>query len=69
MEREFVNSSNLSSIGYDPDTETLEVEFNSGSVYQYYGVSEVLYEELMAAPSHGQFFHAYIRNCFPYDPI
>jgi hypothetical protein len=38
MERHSVTSSNVKSIGYDASSSTLEVEFNSGGIYQYYSV-------------------------------
>lgn len=53
MERIPVSSSNLASVGYQDGI--LEVAFKSGSVYQYTGVPESVYEALMSAPSHGKF--------------
>lgn len=67
MEREAVGSTNISSIGYDADSETLEVEFLNGSIYQYYNVPQGLYEQLMIAPSKGQFLNANIKNSYPYS--
>lgn len=32
MERQYVSSSNIASIGYDPDNQVLEIEFLSGAV-------------------------------------
>ena len=64
MERERIRSSNISSVGYDPEDETLEVEFVGGSVYQYIGVPQQLYERFMASPSKGRFFSAHIRDKF-----
>ncbi|CAM3540935.1 conserved hypothetical protein [Agrobacterium tumefaciens str. B6] len=69
MMREHVGSTNLVSIGYDEATETLEVEFTSGTVYQYYNVSIALYEQLMSAPSKGQFLNTYIKNAYPYSRV
>ena len=43
MERQSVSSSNLRSIGYDHSSSTLEVEFNNGSIYQYFDVPENVY--------------------------
>lgn len=62
MTREYVSSSNIASIGYDATSETLEVEFNNGSVYQYYNVPENLYQGLMSADSKGKYFDAYIKK-------
>ena len=38
MDRIQVRSSNIRSIGYDQKTQTLEVEFLKGGVYQYFDV-------------------------------
>lgn len=64
MERTPVSSSNLSSIGYEPETSTLEVEFNHGGVYQYHGVPQDVFDSLMQAGSHGTYFNANIRNSY-----
>lgn len=62
MERQSVSSSNLRSIGYDHSSSTLEVEFNNGSIYQYFDVPENVYDELMNASSHGQYFDINIKK-------
>jgi hypothetical protein len=65
MERQPVSSSSLASVGYAPDSETLEVEFlGSGRVYEYYNVPQFIYDRLMEASSIGQFFNAEIRNAY-----
>lgn len=64
MDREPVSSSHLVSVGYNPESETLEVEFKSGLVYEYYNVPQFMHERLMQAPSAGTFFNAEIRNSF-----
>lgn len=69
MIRQPVSSSNLQSIGYDPVSRTLEVEFTNGSIYQYTGVSTTIYQELMAASSHGTYFARYVRTSYPYTRI
>ena len=69
MQRHPVASTNLLSIGYDAGSETLEVEFHSGSVYQYYGVPEHIYEQLVGASSKGQYLNAYIKDHYPYSRI
>lgn len=62
MERVPVNSSNVSSIGYDVDGQVLEVEFHNGSVYQYAGVPPSEHEALMTSDSKGKFLHANIKS-------
>ena len=69
MNRHQVASSNVKAIGYHEITQTLEVEFQSGSVYQYYGVGKVLHQQMMQAPSKGQFLNQYIKNAFPYSRV
>lgn len=69
MIRDPVASSNIASVGYDADTETLEVEFTNGSIYQYYNVSADLHAQFMNAGSKGQFLNAYIKNGYPYSRV
>ncbi len=69
MQRTPVTSTNIRSIGYDPQSGTLEVEFTSGDVYQYFNVPEHLYRGLMNAASKGQFLNDYIRNGYRYQKI
>jgi hypothetical protein len=65
MDRLAVASSNIAEIGYDPDTETLEVMFHHGGVYQYYNVPAFMYERLMQAGSVGIFFNSEIKGHYP----
>jgi len=57
-----VSSSNLRSVGYDPKTRVLEIEFHSGGIYQYSGVPESEYNALMNATSKGSYFAHNIKN-------
>ncbi|WP_027339962.1 KTSC domain-containing protein [Halonatronum saccharophilum] len=69
MDRTPVSSSNLDSVGYDPATETLEIAFHSGGVYQYSGVPQSEFNGLMSAGSHGRYFHHHIRGSYPYFKV
>lgn len=69
MNRDPVASSNLISVGYDEPTQTLEIEFSNGAIYQYYNVGPVLFDGLMQAPSKGKFLYAYIRNAYPFSRV
>jgi KTSC domain len=62
MERKRVSSSNIRTIGYDPQDQTLELEFLNGGIYQYLGAPQTVYERLMAASSKGRFVSAHIRD-------
>ena len=69
MNRNAVASSNVAAIGYDPATQTLEVAFVNGSVYQYYNVPEQMYKNFVSAPSKGRFLNTDIRDRYPYSRI
>jgi KTSC domain-containing protein len=56
MERRRVSASNIRSVGYDAGSQTLEVEFTSGSIIQYDRVSAEVHRRLMNAPSPGSYF-------------
>jgi len=62
MERRSISSSMIRSIGYDESISTLEIEFNSGAVWNYYDFSLTSWYEFDGAESHGKFFHSFIKN-------
>ncbi len=69
MNRTPVRSSDIRSVGYDPASRTLEVEFNSGGVYQYSDVPETVYQDFMRATSKGSYFHHHIKGRYPYRQV
>jgi hypothetical protein len=69
IQMQSVSSSNLSAVGYDEETKTLRVLFRTGLTYEYSGVSPKVYDQLLAAESIGQYFHANIRSDFPYSKL
>lgn len=64
MERESVSSSNIKSVGYDSVMRILEVEFHSGSIYQYLDVPSSVHSGMVSASSCGRYFHQNVRDCF-----
>lgn len=62
MERHFVDSSMILSIGYDSSSSTLEIEFKDGAVWNYPSFPEYLWHEFCAAESKGKFFHQNIKR-------
>ena len=66
MQRHPVASTSISSIGYDFDSSTLEVEFQNGGVYLYYGVSESVYRALMSASSKGSYVADRIKDRYAF---
>lgn len=69
MHRVSVSSSNIRSIGYDRQLGTLEVEFTSGDIYQYFNVPDHLYRQFFQASSPGQFLNDNIRYSYRYQKI
>jgi len=69
MQRVRVSSSNIYSIGYELSSNTLEVQFLTGSVYQYYNVPSSVHSNLMSASSHGTYLAAYIKGAYRYKQI
>lgn len=64
MERQPISSSNIISAGYNPATQTLEVEFKGGVVWQYMHFPEEMWYEFLGAPSQGKYFNSQIRPRF-----
>ncbi|SHJ79736.1 KTSC domain-containing protein [Tepidibacter formicigenes] len=64
-----VNSSNISSIGYDPDNEILEISFSTGEKYHHLGVPKCIYEDLITSNYIGYYIHCNIRHKYPYKKI
>jgi len=62
VKHELVKSSNIASIGYDEQTQTMEIRFTTSQLYQYEHVPVVLHMQLMAAHSKGQYFSRNIKN-------
>ena len=69
MKREHVESSNIESIGYDVKSETLEIEFHNGVVYQYFDVHQNIWDGLRSASSHGEYLAANIKGSFRYSKV
>ena len=62
MDRAPVRSSNIASIGYDEESQVLEIEFHNGGVYQYSGVRKDMFIQLMNASSKGRLFSDQIKD-------
>lgn len=69
MNREPVTSSNIASIGYDADSQTLEIEFLNGGVYQYFDVPQHVHQELMNASSQGQYLAQNIKGAYRFSKV
>jgi hypothetical protein len=59
-----VSSSNIKADGFDIASQTLYVDFHTGSRYAYESVSPEMYNEFLVAPSIGSFFNHNIKGCY-----
>ena len=64
-----VCSSMAAKVGYDPDREILEIEFNSGAVYQYAEVDAHTWADLRSTDSIGEFYNDEISGYYPSERI
>ena len=69
MQLTTVESSMIYAVGYDPDTQTLEVVFNRTGVYRYYDVPPEEYEGLIAAESKGRYMLDCIIDVYPWSKV
>jgi hypothetical protein len=69
MQRHPVQSTNVAEVGYDPDNMILEVLFHNGGLYQYFGVPEYVYRELLNAASIGRYVNDRIKDHYRFRRI
>jgi hypothetical protein len=62
MKRDPVQSTTMRSVGYEAKSKVLEIEFESGVVYQYLEVPGAVVEALRRAESRGRYFNQEIRE-------
>jgi KTSC domain len=60
-----VYSSMAARLGYDAEREILQIEFNSGAVYQYAEVDAHTWEDLQSSDSIGSFYNEEIKGYYP----
>lgn len=64
MQRTDVESTFVAKVGYVSEYKVLEIEFQDGRSYQYFGVPERVYKGLMAAESRGRYFNERVRDAY-----
>lgn len=62
-------SSNLAGFEYSKESQVLTVEFKNGGRYNYYDVPEVVFEQMKAASSRGQFLAQNIKSKYRYARV
>lgn len=66
-EMHYVDSSNVESIGYDPDTRELHVHFIRSGAYVYFEVEEWVFNEFLQADSKGGYLNEVIKGVYSYE--
>ncbi len=66
MQVQPVESSVIRAVGYDAGSRTLQVEFSSGAVYQYFDVPPEEHAALLRAESLGRYFREHVRDSYRY---
>ena len=61
-----IQSSLLAGVVYDHDQAILQLEFRSGTAYQYFHVPRQIYQDLLQADSKGAYFNRHVRGVFHY---
>lgn len=64
-----VDSSNIAAIGYDEDSQTLQVEFHNGTLYQYFDVPEMIYDGMDHSSSVGQYLNQQVKGIYRYSRV
>lgn len=66
-----LKSSNIHSVDYDRENETLKVKFHSGGTYTYKDVPKSLFDRIKRVKSPGKFFHKHIKkdNTYAYEKL
>ena len=57
-----VNSSAISEVSYDKETQILRIQFVRGAEYDYPNVPEYVFHNLVSAPSVGKYFNQHIKS-------
>jgi hypothetical protein len=64
-----VESSSITSVGYNARQRILDVQFHSGAVYRYWSVPKEVHAQFLKAPSKGRYFSAQIRSKYPFQKL
>ena len=57
-----LQSNHLNGANYDPESESLSIQFTNGAMYRYHGVPATVADTLMQIGSPGSYFHDKIRG-------
>jgi hypothetical protein len=64
MEMIRVSSSAISAVGYDPDTQQMQIKFKQGRTYTFCRVPQHVFDGLLSAGSKGTYYDHRIRDMY-----
>ena len=65
-----VESSHISEVGYDENSQSLYVRFTNGTLYQYFDISPDIWDQLLYSTSKGVYLNENIKKPgYAYDRI
>ncbi len=68
-ERTIENSSQISKVKYNTETKVLTIQFKTGSIYEYAGVPNEVFDAFIAAESQGKYFSREIQGKYNFKFI
>ena len=69
MNRIYVESEAIESVGHEQGSQTLEIEFKNKSIWQYHPVTGDIFTEFMNSESKGKYFYAHIKGRYTEAPV
>jgi len=69
MNRVHVRSTCLKSVGYEPATNVLELEFQNDLVYRFRHVPARVFQGLLTAQSKGVYFNEHVKDRYDSFPV
>ena len=68
VEMNYVQSTHVECVGYDPEFMELHVRFLSSAItYVYLDVPQQVFDEMMAAPSKGIYLNQCVKNVYRFE--
>lgn len=64
MVRQPLKAVNIISVGYNPVSQTLEIEFHDGSIIQYYDLPNFVYQALISAELPDMYYEQNIKSTY-----
>ena len=69
MKRELVESDALVSVGYNRETQVLQIEFEGGRIYDYYDVPRQVHDWLLRVQNKGAYLNQIIKERYEFRDV